>query len=135
MISLYIYYPLSLVLFEHSVCHEQIFVLINVFMLLAWYLLTTLLVLTLTIHKLRHWPSTTGISPQSHCGDEYDEYDGSIGQQVTPHPRSGDSQGKETFLAPSTDKQTRNYDKKCSNHHPSLSTLRSNGLSHSKMKW
>ena len=26
-----------------------------------------------------------------------------------PHPRSGDSQGQETFLAPSADKQTRNY--------------------------
>ena len=24
-----------------------------------------------------------------------------------PHPRSGDSQGQETFLAPSADKQTR----------------------------
>ena len=48
-----------------------------------------------------------------------------------PHPWSGDSQGQETFLAPSVDKQTRN----CSNHHPSLSTLRSKGLSRSKMKW
>ena len=27
-----------------------------------------------------------------------------------PHPRSGDSQGQERFLAPSADKQTRNYD-------------------------
>ena len=27
-----------------------------------------------------------------------------------PHPRSGDSQGKETFLAPYADKQTRNHD-------------------------
>ena len=51
------------------------------------------------------------------------------------HLRSGDSQGQETFLAPSTDKQTRNYDTECSNHHPSLSTLRSKGLSRSKMKW
>ena len=25
-----------------------------------------------------------------------------------PHPQSGDSQGQETFLAPSADKQTRN---------------------------
>ena len=40
-----------------------------------------------------------------------------------PHPRSGDSQGQETFLAPSADKQTRNYDTECLNHHPSLSTL------------
>ena len=37
-----------------------------------------------------------------------------------PHPRSRDSQGQETFLAPSSDKQTRNYDTECSNHHPSL---------------
>ena len=35
------------------------------------------------------------------------------------HPRSGDSQGQETFLAPSADKQTRNYDPETSNHlHP-----------------
>ena len=27
-----------------------------------------------------------------------------------PHPRSGDSQGQETFLTPSADKQTRSYD-------------------------
>ena len=27
-----------------------------------------------------------------------------------PHPPSGDSQGQETFLAPSADKKTRNYD-------------------------
>ena len=52
-----------------------------------------------------------------------------------PHPWSGDSQGQETFLAPSADKQTRNYDKECSNHHHSLSTLRPKGLSRSKMKW
>ena len=47
-----------------------------------------------------------------------------------PHPRSGDSQGQETFLAPSADKQTRNYDIECSNHHPSLSK----GLYNSKAK-
>ena len=34
------------------------------------------------------------------------------------HSRSGDSQGKKTFLTPSADKQSRNYDIKCSNHHP-----------------
>ena len=50
------------------------------------------------------------------------------------HPWNGDTQGQETFLAPSADKQTRNYDTKCSNHHPFLSTLRSKGLSRSKMK-
>ena len=52
-----------------------------------------------------------------------------------PHPRSGDSQGQETFLAPSADKQTHNYDTECSNHHPSLSTLRPKGLSRSMTKW
>ena len=52
-----------------------------------------------------------------------------------PHPRSADSQGQETFSALSADKQTRNQDKECSNHHPSLSTLRSKRLSRSKMKW
>ena len=31
------------------------------------------------------------------------------------HPRSGDSQVQKTFLAPSADKQTRNYDTECSN--------------------
>ena len=35
-----------------------------------------------------------------------------------PHPRNADIQGQETFLAPSADKQTRNYDTECSNHHP-----------------
>ena len=30
-----------------------------------------------------------------------------------PHPLGGDSQGQETFLAPSADKQTRNYDTEC----------------------
>ena len=52
-----------------------------------------------------------------------------------PHPPSGDSQGKETFLPPSVDKQTRNYDREFSNHHPSLSILRPKGLSHNKIKW
>ena len=51
------------------------------------------------------------------------------------HPRSGDSQGQETFLAPSADKQTSNYDTECSNHHLPLSILSSKGLSRSKMKW
>ena len=31
MTSLYMYYALSFVLVEHSVCHEPIFVLINIF--------------------------------------------------------------------------------------------------------
>ena len=44
-------------------------------------------------------------------------------QYILPHPWIGECQGKETFLAPSADKQTRNYDTECSNHHLSLSTL------------
>ena len=51
------------------------------------------------------------------------------------HPRNKDSQGQETFLAPSADKQSRNYDTNCSYHHPSLSILRSKGLTRCKMKW
>ena len=39
-----------------------------------------------------------------------------------PHPRSGDSHGRETFSASSADKQTGNYDTECSNHHPSQSS-------------
>ena len=50
-------------------------------------------------------------------------------------PRSRDSQVQEVFLAPSADKQTRNYDTECSDHHLPLSILRSKGLSRSKMKW
>ena len=38
-----------------------------------------------------------------------------------PHPRSEDSQGQKTFLAPSAEKQTRNYDIECSNHHMYIS--------------
>ena len=52
-----------------------------------------------------------------------------------PHPRSGHSQGQETFLAPSAGKRNRNYDIECSNHHPSLSTLSPKGFSHRKGKW
>ena len=58
------------VLVEHSVCHGPISVLIDVFRLLAWCLLSTLLVLTLTMRELRHWPSIAGMLLQSHCGDE-----------------------------------------------------------------
>ena len=52
-----------------------------------------------------------------------------------PHPRCGDSQGNGTFLAPSADKPTRKCAIECSNHHPSLSTQRSKGLSRSEIKW
>ena len=54
---------------------------------------------------------------------------------MPPHPHSGDSQSQKTLLVSSTDNQTRNYDTECSNHHPSLSILRSKGLSRSQMKW
>ena len=37
------------------------------------------------------------------------------------HPWIGDRLGQETFLAPSADKQTLNYDAKCSNYHSSQS--------------
>ena len=53
----------------------------------------------------------------------------------TTYPRSGDNQCQETFSAPSADNQTSTFDKECSNHHPSLSKLRSEGFSRSKMKW
>ena len=73
MTSLYMYYTLSFVLAEHAVCHEPLFVLINVFTILAGWLLSTLLLLTLTMRELRYWPSIAGILPQSRCGDEDDE--------------------------------------------------------------
>ena len=52
-----------------------------------------------------------------------------------PHPQSRNSQGQKRFLAPYADKQICNYVTECSNRHPSLSTLRSKGLSGSRMKW
>ena len=55
--------------FRHT---EPISVLINIFMLLGQCLLSTLLVPTLTMCELCHWPSIAGMSPQSHCGDEED---------------------------------------------------------------
>ena len=72
MTSLYIYYALCFVHVEHSVCHEPISVLINIFTLLAQCLLSTLLVQIITMRELRRWPSIGGMSPQSHCGDEED---------------------------------------------------------------
>ena len=44
------------------------------------------------------------------------------------HPWSGDSQDQEMFLATYTDKQICHYDTECSDHHLSLSTLRSKKL-------
>ena len=52
-----------------------------------------------------------------------------------PHLRTGDRHGQKMVLASSADNQTRNYNTECLNHHPSLSTPRSKGLSHNKMKW
>ena len=45
----------------------------------------------------------------------------------------GDIQSQETFLAPSADKQTRNYDTERSKHHPKLSSLTPKRLSLRKM--
>ena len=52
-----------------------------------------------------------------------------------PHPQIGKSQGQETFLAPSAQRQIRHYDIECLKHHPSLASLRPKGLSSGKMKW
>ena len=75
MTSLHMEYALCSAHVKHCVCHEPISVLINIFMFLGNCLLGTQLVLALTMRKLRHWPSITYMSPQSHCGDE----DGRIG--------------------------------------------------------
>ena len=50
------------------------------------------------------------------------------------HPRSRDSQGQETFLAPSADNQTCNYEQSTQINHPLLSTLKSKELNRSKIK-
>ena len=52
-----------------------------------------------------------------------------------PDTWSGDTHDQETFLASYAEEEIQNYDTECSNHHPSLSTLRLKGLSLSKMKW
>ena len=58
-----------------------------------------------------------------------------VNTMISPyHPLHGVSQGQETILAPSGDKQTHNWDTECSNHHLSQSTQRSKGLKRSKMK-
>ena len=51
------------------------------------------------------------------------------------HSQTNTGPGQKTFLLPSADNQIRNYDRECSYLHPSLSTLKSKGLSRSKMKW
>ena len=45
-------------------------------MLFALCMLSTLLVLSLTMRELRHWPSIAGMSPQSHYGAEEDGRNG-----------------------------------------------------------
>ena len=87
-----------------------------------------------------HHPSLLTLSPKglSHSKTKWWPIDTNLPVDVTvrlPHLWSGDSQGQKTFLAPSADKQFRNYDIECSNHHPSLSTLRPKWLSRCKMKW
>ena len=61
--SPYMYYTPCFVLDEQSVRHEQISVLINVFTLLTYYFLSTLLVLTLAMRELRDWPCIANMSP------------------------------------------------------------------------
>ena len=52
-----------------------------------------------------------------------------------PHCWSALSQNQKMLLAPSTDKETRNHDTKCPNHHPTISSLTPKLLSLSKMNW
>ena len=68
----WIHQALCFVLVNFYMCHKPISVLIKIFTLLAWCLLNTLVILTLTMRELRHWPSISGMSPQSNCGDEED---------------------------------------------------------------
>ena len=72
MASPYMYYALCFVHAEYSLFHEPISVLINIFVLLAQCLLSTLLVLTLTMYEFQHWPSIAGMLLQSDCRDEED---------------------------------------------------------------
>ena len=72
MTSLYIHYTLSFVLNDHSVHDEPSFVLTHVFMHHAHCLLSSLLVLTLTMQKLHHWPSIISMLSQGLCGNEDD---------------------------------------------------------------
>ena len=72
MASFYMYYDPCFALVEHSACHEPISVLNNVFTLLAYCLLSIVLVITLTMYELPHWPSIAGMLLQKHCGDEED---------------------------------------------------------------
>ena len=67
--SLYIYNAPCIVLVEKSVCHEPISVLIIVFTLLAYCLLNSLLIVTLTLRDLDYWSSIAAIAPQRQYGE------------------------------------------------------------------
>ena len=92
------------------------------------------------IECLKHHPSLSTVRPKglSRTKMKWWAIYTNLPVDVTvrlPHPRIGNRKGRETFLAPSADKQIRKYDKGCSNHHSWLSTLRPYGLNLSKMKW
>ena len=57
------------ILYIHTYIHN-IYMIHIIYMYI--YIYGSLLVLTLTMRELRHWPSIAGMSPQSHCGDEED---------------------------------------------------------------
>ena len=92
------------------------------------------------IERSNHHPSLSTLSPKgfSHSKRKLWAICKNLPMDLIvrlPHPWSGDSQSQETVLALSAEKQIRNFDIECSNHHPSLSTLRPKGLSRSKIKW
>ena len=71
-VTVNIYYALCLVHVWHSVGHQAIFVLINIFTLLTQGFVSTLLVLTLSMLELGQCPSIASMSLQSYCADEKD---------------------------------------------------------------
>ena len=71
MISLNMYNTPGFVLVQQSVCHESFSALINVFLLLAYCLLSTLLAVTLRMRERHHWPSIADMAPQRHSGESF----------------------------------------------------------------
>ena len=69
-INLPTFYSHFKVSFNSGEYHMYTLFLFNIFMLLAYYLLSNLFVLTLKMCEIRHWLSIAGLSAQSHCGDE-----------------------------------------------------------------
>ena len=65
-----LFYSHFKVSFNSGEYHMYTLFLFNIFMLLAYYLLSNLFVLTLKMCEIRHWLSIAGLSAQSHCGDE-----------------------------------------------------------------